>query len=196
MVLDIGVVVLNWHHTGLILVQSFHELQVNANAMDILRPITATDGTGPIAVRIQRGWETRCTDLYFSQGVRSLIHNELSRIEESREKYAAALANQPRTVELRMYQVYSPSFSFFSCWHIDYFSCLACFLLYALFTPFATKKTSIICSKEFKQSQNFGKAIVLSSMEKKNAAETSRMTPTRAVDRSIQRYNFQTLVYQ
>ncbi|PPR00808.1 hypothetical protein CVT26_012449 [Gymnopilus dilepis] len=72
---------------GLILVQSFHELQVNANAMDILRPITATDGTGPIA------------------GVRSLIHNELSRIEESREKYAAALANQPRTVELRMYQL-------------------------------------------------------------------------------------------
>lgn len=72
---------------GLTLVQAFNELQVNANAMVVLRPITATDGTGPIA------------------GVRSMIHNALSKIEESREKYAAALANHPRTVELRMYQL-------------------------------------------------------------------------------------------
>ncbi|KAF8900497.1 hypothetical protein CPB84DRAFT_1035813 [Gymnopilus junonius] len=72
---------------GLTLVQSFHELQEHANAMAILRPLSETDGTGPLA------------------GLRSMIHNSLSKIEAAHEKYASAFSGKFLETELRMHEL-------------------------------------------------------------------------------------------
>jgi len=72
---------------GLVIVQSFNELQEHANAMLVLQPTVARDGTGPVTA------------------VRSLIHTSLSKIEAVYERYGSALADKPPQTEPRIYEL-------------------------------------------------------------------------------------------
>lgn len=74
-------------HAGVVIVQSFHELNEYVDAMIILYPSRKKDGTGPLA------------------GVRSLIHRSLSKFEAGYEGYSCHVAGNSPCPDPRIYEL-------------------------------------------------------------------------------------------
>ena len=91
---------------GLVIVQSFHEINEYADSMIILHPSRKRDGTGPLSVCLSADLGIGLFIYLFSiQAVRSLIHKSLSKFEAVYGGYSCHLAGNTPSLDPRIYEV-------------------------------------------------------------------------------------------
>ena len=93
---------------GLVIVQSFHELNDYAESMIVLHPSRKRDGTGPLTVCISPltcGIGLLIDSFRYIQAVRSLIHKSLSKVETACGGYSCHLAGNAPSLDPRIYEV-------------------------------------------------------------------------------------------